>query len=357
MILKTISLKDFDQSKDISTQLSVVNEVIPLTGTFFSGTFYTKKYINITSGSAVSGGFWETIFDGAPGSISSSALVDITFGTSVSSSISSYSETYLKAQKQRVYKELAGQLLNDKKGLFTFNNVRFDDLFFLSFRRRIFKDEINKGNTRITLQVSGGVNDTLLLTDQGAATAYTVGPAGDEAPLYSGSTQVGRVYYNAGIVAIGTGAFTNGGAVGEVYWSGALATGESKRVAITGTLDNYIDGAKNRINQCTFNNQTNLHSTIYFCRALHDEFNYSSNPTFVDSDGRVIPTSGSDNQSRTYITKVALLDIQDNILAVASLSEPVKKSPDSEIIVKCRLSFGFVLPFLIPLFGLIHHIC
>ena len=342
MILKTISLKDFDQTKDISTQLSIVNEVIPLTGTFFTGTFYTKKYINITSGSSVSGGFWETIFDGAPSSISSSALVDLTFGTSVSSSISSFGETYLKSQKQRVYKEFAGHLLNDKKGLFTFNSVRFDDLFFMSFRRRIFKDEINKGNTRITLQLSGNSADTLILTDAGGATSFTVGPAGEEAALFSGSSHVGRVYYNAGIVAIGTGAFGPNNGVAGIYWSGTIATNSSgtlQAVAVTGTIDNVVDGFKNRLQQCNFNNQTNLHSTIYFCRALHDEFNYSSNPSFIDTDGRIIPTSGSDNQTRSYITKVALLDIQDNILGVASLSEPVKKSPDSELIVKVRLSY------------------
>lgn len=180
----------------------------------------------------------------------------------------------------------------------------------------------------------------MILTDQGAATSFTVGPSGDEAPLYSGSTQVGRVYYNAGIVAFGTGAFTNGGGASEIYWSGStIATAELKRVATTGTIDNVVDGFRNRLRQCNFNNQTNLHSTIYFCRALHDEFNYSSNPSFIDTDGRVIPTSGSDNQTRTYITKIALMDIQDNILGVASLSEPVKKSPDSEVTISVRLSY------------------
>jgi len=40
----------------VQSQLGVVNEVIPLTGTLFSGTseYYTKTYINITSGSALS---------------------------------------------------------------------------------------------------------------------------------------------------------------------------------------------------------------------------------------------------------------------------------------------------------------
>ena len=59
-----MSFKDFNLSTDISTQLSVINEVMSLTGSFFSGTnYYTKKFINITSGSAVSGGFFESIYD------------------------------------------------------------------------------------------------------------------------------------------------------------------------------------------------------------------------------------------------------------------------------------------------------
>lgn len=355
-----MSSKDLDQIKDVTTQQSIVQEVIPLTGTFFSGNLYTKKYINVVSGSAVSGGFWETIWDGSPTSISSSALVDLTFGTSVSSSISSYSETFMLSQKQRIYKEFAGHLLNDRKGLFTFNNVRFDDLFFISFQRRIFKDEIKKGDTRITVQVSGTVNNTLILSDVGAATSFTVGPAGDQAPLFSGSTQVGQVYYNAGIVAIGSGAFGKNNAINGIFWSGSIASAHSgtlMSVAVTGNIDHVVDGLKNRMNQCNFNNQTNLHSTIYFCTANHDEFNYSSNPSFLDSDGRIIPTSGTDNQTRSYITKVAGMDIQNNVLWVASLSEPVKKSSDAIVSVKVRLSYGFFLPFILPFMGLINHFC
>ena len=204
------------------------------------------------------------------------------------------------------------------------------------------KDEIKKWDTRITLQLSGAVGDTLVLSDAGAATSFIVGPAGDEAPLFSGTTHIGRVYYNAGIVAIGSGAFGKNNAINGIFWSGSVPTthsGTLMSVAVTGNIDNVVDGFRNRIRQCNFNNQTNLHSTIYFCRALHDEFNYSSNPSFVDSDGRIISTSGTDNQARSYITKVGLYDVQDNLLGVASLSEPVKKSSDSEISIKVRLSY------------------
>jgi hypothetical protein len=313
-----------------------------LTGTFFSGSpnTFVKNFINITSGSAVSGGFWETIYDGAPTSVSSSALVDLTFGFSSASLNADFSETFINAEKQRVYKEMAQLLLGDVDSLFSFNSTTAHELFFIALKRRIFKDEIKKGQVSINLQVSGAVGDTLTLSDIGAASTFAVGPAGDEASLYSGSTEVGKVYYNAGIIAFTTGAMVPVGNTTSVYWSGSTANEmDLNQVPITGNLDNVVDGLRNRINQLDFQNQTNLHSTIYFCRALNADFNYSTNSTFIDSEGRIVPTSGTDNQTRTYVTTIGLYDINDNLLAVAKTSEPVKKSPDNEVIFRVKLSF------------------
>lgn len=321
----------------------MVNEVIPITGSFMTGSeFYTKTYINITSGSAVSGGFWQTVFDGSPTSISSSALVDLLYGHSSASLLQGYSETFLNSEKQRVYQQMANRLLGSKSSIFSFNSVNYYELFFVALKRRIFKDEVKKGDTRITLRVSGAgaahATNVLTLSDAGAASAYTVGVSGDEAPLFSGSTQVGRVYYNAGIIAFATGVFTAPTITASLHWSGSAYFNTT---AISGNFDNIVYGLRNHIvdNGIQFLNQTNLHSTTYFCRALNSDFNYSSNVTFLDSDGRIITTSGSDNQTRTYITKCGLYDINDNLLAVASFSEPIKKSPDSEITARIRLSF------------------
>jgi len=329
-----MSFKEFDQSTDISTQLSAINEVVPLTGTFFSGTeFFTKTYQNIASGSAVSGGFWQTVFDGAPGSVSASALVDLTYGHNSASLNATFTETFLNTEKQRIYKQMAQQLLGNKDAKFTFNSVEFNELFFILFKRRIFKDEVKKSN--LTLDVQTSISGPLSLTDTGAASAFEVGSAGDEANLFSGSTAIGRVYYNAGIVAFATGAF-NAVTAGEPHWSG---TSNLDAVTISGNIDNVVTGFRNHINDIQFQNQTNLHSTIYFCRALNADFNYSTNPTFIDSEGRVIPTSGTDNQTRSYPTTIGLFDINDNLLAVAKTSEPIKKSPDNEIIFRVKLSY------------------
>ena len=105
-------------------------------------------------------------------------------------------------------------------------------------------------------------------------------------------------------------------------------------------IDQIITGFRQRIDKVNFQNQTNLYSTVYFCRATNTEFNYSSNPTYLDSNQRIRVTSGSNVlQSRTYITKVGLYDANDNLLAVGSVNKPITKSPDTESIFRIRLDY------------------
>jgi hypothetical protein len=164
--------------------------------------------------------------------------------------------------------------------------------------------------------------------------------AGDQASLFSGTTEVGKVYYDTGIIAFTTGVFLAPTAAQSIYWSGSAANNKDmNQVILTGNLDQFVNGFKNRINLLQFNNQTDLHSTLYFCRALNNEFNYSTNPTFVDSQGRIIPTSGTNNQTRTYPTTVGLYDINDNLLAVAKVSQPVLKNPSNELTLTVRLNY------------------
>lgn len=267
--------------------------------------------------------------------MSSSALCDLTYGHSSGSDVASYTETFLNAEKQRVYREMAQLLLGNADSLFSFNSVTAHEMFFLLPKRRVYKDEIKKGNVTVNIQMPG-TSKVLALNDTGAASNFSVGPAGDEASLFSGSTEVGKVYYNAGIIAFNSGTFVPVAAGTQPPWSGSYTLDQA---AISGTIDTVVDGFRNRMNQFDFQNQTNLHSTIYFCRALNADFNYSTNPTFIDAEGRIVPTSGTDNQTRSYITTIGLYDINDNLLAVAKTSEPIKKSPDNEVVFRVKLSY------------------
>jgi hypothetical protein len=118
---------------------------------------------------------------------------------------------------------------------------------------------------------------------------------------------------------------------------------------VSASIDNIIDhiascrlgsGSQTAI---TFQNVTNINSTLIFCRAQADEFNYSSNPTFTDATNRivVIDVGQEDTQQTfTYVTSIGLYDANDNLLAVAKLSRPVQKSPERDLTFRVRLDFA-----------------
>jgi hypothetical protein len=92
----------------------------------------------------------------------------------------------------------------------------------------------------------------------------------------------------------------------------------------------------------TFQNVTNINSTLLFCRATADEFNYSSNPTFVDGDGRIVVIDqGQEDTQRafSFITTVGMYDANDNLLAVAKLSRPIEKNDEKDLTIRIRLDF------------------
>ena len=116
----------------------------------------------------------------------------------------------------------------------------------------------------------------------------------------------------------------------------------------SGSIDDIVDHlASCRFSSgsntaATFQNVTNINSTLLFCRATADEFNYSSNPTFVDTDGRIVVIdNGQEDTQRafSFITTVGMYDANDNLLAVAKLSRPIEKNDEKDLTVRIRLDF------------------
>ena len=117
---------------------------------------------------------------------------------------------------------------------------------------------------------------------------------------------------------------------------------------VSASMDNIIDNlASTRfqsgsLTAMTFQNVTNINSTLIFVRGTADEFNYSSNPTYVDSDDRIVVIDeGSEDVQRSFTmpTTVGLYDANDNILAVAKLSRPVEKNDEKDLTIRIRLDF------------------
>jgi hypothetical protein len=107
-----------------------------------------------------------------------------------------------------------------------------------------------------------------------------------------------------------------------------------KTTAISGNADNL----RHRIESVSFNNTVELNSTIFFCRINHNEFNYSSNPTYLSSSQIRVKNVKSDPPV-SYITSIGLYDDSDRLLAVGKLSEPLRKDPTIEYTLRARLDY------------------
>lgn len=219
-----------------------------------------------------------------------------------------------------------------------------------------------------------------IFTDVGAASSKRTtfgGEVGEIVDASNTSRKVGLMFYDAGTAVLDLSKIMWGdqhvsGAISSVVGNpgtSGLATNETiigsgsvlqsaygsnpgarfiPDFLTSGSIDDIVDhlascrfssGSNTAV---TFQNVTNINSTLLFCRATADEFNYSSNPTYVDSDGRIIVIDeGQEDTQRgfSFITTVGLYDANDNLLAVAKLSRPIEKNDEKDLTVRVRLDF------------------
>ena len=109
-------------------------------------------------------------------------------------------------------------------------------------------------------------------------------------------------------------------------------------VFVSGTIDDLANSVRNRIQDISFNNTTELNSAVYFCRAHHNEFNYSSNPTYLTGSQLRVKKNVND-PPRSYVTTVGMYSTDNELLAVAKLSEPIRKDPTNEVTLRVRLDY------------------
>ncbi len=333
-----MSYKAFNLQDDFAPLTTAVNETIVITGSIFSVAPNVKYYKNIASGSAGVdlGGYFETVYDASPTSSLSSPLLDITFGHATGSSYNvAVTATSSQSEKVKVYRQWAAALLGSPDATFTIGSTSRKEAVFITLKRNIAKDELKKGTVALTINSTAPAQYTA--SDAGASVNFQQALGGDYAPLkYNGTgSEVGQVWYNAGVIVLHPD--TAWGAV--AVWSASMAK-TLINVQASGNINQIVDGVRSHIEQINVNNQTNLQSSVYFCRAFNNEFNYSSNPTFVDSNGLIRVTSGSNVlTTRTYATTVGLYDENDNLLAVGKVNKPVLKSPETECVFRLRLDY------------------
>tara|TARA_Y100000310_G_scaffold221675_1_gene223290 strand:- start:13 stop:1179 length:1167 start_codon:yes stop_codon:yes gene_type:complete len=385
------TFKTFMNNDQVSTR-TLLHESIPVTGTILSGTYADNNIKNYSHE------MFQSVYDYPYLSSSANHILDITCGYAATSGLSksegapgsAATVSVQNAKKINIYNQMAQVLVGhditgaiqpfDRDGNIVGGGDKLNEVFFINFARLLSKDEIKKGSFSIAFN-TGGVNTSpgiggpaangiSTLYDTNAANDYRVNsPAGEYAILYTSSagtmtvgTGLGLVFYQAGIIVITASFFTSGSGTGgtDASYTAAPAVGAGAghtaspqvfgprtghawagRSADTLSGSNITasaDALRNRLHNIQFNNTTELNSTVYFCRANHNDFNYSANPTYVT--GSKIRIKNNMNDAPTsYITTVGLYSADNELLAVAKVSEPLKKDPTNELTLRVRLDY------------------
>ena len=376
-------------NNDVATTRTLLHEAIPITGTIASGTYSDNNIKTYAHG------MFQSVYDYPYLSSSANHIFDITVGVAASSSATctgsvipstAFAAAAQYTKKRNIYDQMAQVLLpydvdgnirvfdqdgnlNDKGCGHSDGNRKFYEAIFINFSRLLTKDEIKKGQFSMTF-MSGGTTTaftdsagatTLTLADYGASASFLVNsPTGEYGLLYTGSADMGdktkvfgHVYYQAGVAVISPYAFYNetqreafttvGGNsytdVGAPAWGIPGTTTTIGNALSQSSIDTFANGLRNRLTNIQFNNTTELNSTIYFCRANTGDFNYSSNPTYLDASKIKVKGNNPFAQPVSYFTTVGLYSPNNELLAVAKVSEPLKKTPSNELTLRVRLDY------------------
>lgn len=327
------------------------------------------------------------------GSTTNSSLL----GTDAAGKFLFPSTSLMMREKIDNYKQFAAALIGDSNAQFTapFDSTvttdAIDSAMFVAFKRLFHRDQIKRETFAMrwyqTASLSGvGAYDSNVLnvTSEVGSTIYTdVGSAANKIVSFGGnvgnivdasntSRTVGLMFYDRGIAVFDLAKTISGsqgargvisgmnadGGTGPTFNPGQTLIGRPTAAnpnakfipdfMVSASIDNIIDHmcasrfSSGSLTAQTFQNVTNINSTLVFCRANADEFNYSSNPTFTDSQNRitVIDAGSEDTQTTfTFVTGIGLYDANNNLLAVAKVSRPVEKSPERDLTFRIRLDF------------------
>lgn len=294
--------------------------------------------------------------------------------------------------------DTVGNILKfDEDGNILEGGDKFDEVFVVSAARLLNKDEIKKGSFHLHLDVTNERDSeeervVLYISDEGSANDYRVNsPAGDygilkcreihrfvtddageldlttpvESKSYADLADIdarcGLVYYQAGVIVLAPSVFkmhddtAPNGKIPSMKDSSVIADEEPimlvKDPDSSAPTYHNIDwllsqediptsctALRSRIDRLAFNNTTELNSTIYFCRINHNDFNYSSNPTYLQ-DSKIRVKESTEDAPVSYISTVGLYSADNELLAVAKLSEVLRKDPTNEMVLRVRLDY------------------
>ena len=246
------------------------------------------------------------------------------------------------------YGQYRNLVFGDEVSSFTFGTHVPESIYILNIKRARYRHNLKAGTLNLFITASEspttGMVNTLHLTDDSvsATGSSTLTNAGRQFNIVSGSggqmsgssvSQVnesasyGLFYPDSGFIILNGDAISHSLGVTPTLTDNATPDGPQ-------LMYNAISGAGYFI----LDSEEKISSQYYFVRLRNNEFNYTTNPSFIDTTGTLNFTSMVDNP-KTFITTVGLYNDLGDLVAVAKLSQPVTKDFTKEALIRVKLDY------------------
>jgi len=256
-----------------------------------------------------------------------------------------------KSPTRDVYGQFRNIAYGDENSVFNFGGSggASRDIFALSVSRARFKEAMNPGTWGLTL--TNGAN-TISLTDNsndsslvnfiaGNRVYYvvsgTLGKSYDGATVQTNSGSYGLFFPDMGVLVL------NPRALSLSYANKGIGLTIDETAATSYTYGYNINNstlfrAISSGQSFSARSQETISARYFFVNVKSSQYNYTTNPSIIDSNGNILYSTLIDNP-QTFPTTIGMYNASGDLLAVAKLSKPLPKDFTKQITCRVKLEF------------------
>ena len=299
--------------------------------TFFTASGYTEYYLDVYNANPTT-------------NPSASVQFTVQYGNLYGSGSALLNSQVTGASPSRI---VYGQYRNLVYGTET-TNFSFDggtttanDIYVINFSRARYKESLLPGSLNIGLR-SGSAQ--LYLTDDSNVSSTTnfIGEnryyniiSGSNGSAYTSS--VATTYYGMFLPDINVVILKASGSNSISSYVAPLTSSFAANYNAL-KLFNSVSASGAANIPLTVQSSETVSSRYFFTRVKNGDFNYTTNPSIIDSNGNILYTTLINNP-QTYVTTVGLYNDNNDLLAVAKLSKPLVKDFTKEALIRVKLDY------------------
>ena len=310
-----------------------------------TATCWTGNEVNLTTFftssnqvSSISGRYYTNVFNADSGSANRETQFQIAYGNANGGGAVAYNNAAAVnvSTTSTIFGQYRSLMLEDENASFIFGNYTGSSIYVISVERARYKESLLPGSLNLTLKNSSRVvsltdnsKDVVLPTFYGTQRAFQI-VSGSNGSAFAGNGFTSKGSYGIFLRDTST-IILNGDAFSQSLNPSTNSNTSDKN---NQTLFNHISAAGHFIVDTT----EEINSQFYFVRARNNQYNYTNNDSFIDSDNNIRFDSMKLNP-KVFITTVGLYNDAFELLGVAKLSQPVAKDFTKETLIRVKLDY------------------